>query len=380
MPAVLTLRGIGLTFRDRLHRRALRDINGPGGQTGQQSGKSPMGHLVRSASLTHYAEIARSLNVDPMQQLRLVGLDPRCLQEPDLKIPTEAVARLLDNSAREAGVDDFGLRMAESRKLSNLGPLALLWRDEPTIRSALQSFRDFLYLHNQGLVLDIEESGGVVVLRLEQVTVGNLSVRQAVELSVAVTHRLLKTLLGKHWHPSIVSFRHAAPLDDSRHRRVFGTTVQFDSLMDSIVCRSSDLDKVLPSADPEMARYVHQYLESIREESRTALLEQVRQMIWMLLPAGRCSVEQVAALLERDRRTLHRQLTREGETFSSLLDQVRKELAMRHLANANRPLSEIAGVLGFSELSAFSRWFSRHFGCSPSAWRVRQASAGALQP
>jgi AraC-like DNA-binding protein len=333
-----------------------------------------MGHLVRSASLTHYAEIARSLNVDPVQQLRLVGLDPRCLQQPDLKIPTEAVARLLDNSAREAGVDDFGLRMAESRKLSNLGPLALLWRDEPTIRSALQSFRDFLYLHNQGLVLDIEESGGVVVLRLEQVTLGNLSMCQAVELSVAVTHRLLKTLLGNHWHPSLVSFRHAAPLDDSRHRRVFGTTVQFDSLMDSIVCRSSDLDKVLPSADPEMARYVHQYLESIREESRTALLEQVRQMIWMLLPTGRCSVEQVAALLGRDRRTLHRQLTPEGETFSSLLDQVRKELAMRHLANANRPLSEIAGLLGFSELSAFSRWFSRHFACSPSAWRVRQAS------
>lgn len=328
--------------------------------------------LVRSASLTNYAEIARSFGLDPMQQLRLVGLDPRSLQDPDLKIPTEAVVRLLDNSARAAGVDDFGLRMAETRKLSNLGPLALLWRDEPTIRSALEAFRDFLYLHNQGLVLNIEESGGVVVLRIEQVTVGNLSVRQAMELSVAVTHCLLKTLLGNHWHPSVVCFRHAPPLDDSRHRRLFGTSVQFNSLMDGLVCRSSDLDKALPSADPDMARYVHQYLESIREESKKALLEQVRQMIWMLLPTGRCSVERVAANLGRDRRTLHRQLEREDETFSSLLDQVRAELAMRHLESSDHPLSEIAGVLGFSELSAFSRWFSRQFGCSPSTWRVRQ--------
>ena len=52
--------------------------------------------LVRSASLTHYAEIARSMNVDPMPQLRTVGLDPQCLLQPDLKISVEAVVRLLD--------------------------------------------------------------------------------------------------------------------------------------------------------------------------------------------------------------------------------------------------------------------------------------------
>jgi AraC-like DNA-binding protein len=220
-------------------------------------------------------------------------------------------------------------------------------------------------------VLDIEESGGVAVLRLELVSVNHLFVRQSVELAVAVTHRMLKTLLGNHWHPSAICFRHCNTLDDSRHQRLFGTTVQFNCLMDGIVCRTSDLDRALPSADPEMARYVQQYLNSIREDSRTALLEQVHQMIWMLLPTGRCSVEQVAAHLGRDRRTLHRQLTREGETFSSLLDQVRKELASRYLANPHHPLSEIAGVLGFSELSAFSRWFSRLFDCSPSSWRTQ---------
>ncbi|VVM78309.1 AraC family transcriptional regulator [Pseudomonas fluorescens] len=331
-----------------------------------------MSGLIRSACLTNYAQTARSLNLDPLVQLRLVGLDPRCLQQPDLKIPTEAALRLLDNSAHAADVDDFGLRMAETRKLSNLGPLALLWRDEPTIRSALGAFRDYLYLHNQGLVLNIEESANVVVLRIEQVTVGNLSVPQAMELSVAVTHRLLKSLLGHHWQPSAICFRHATPRDNSRHRRVFGSSIQFNSLMDGIVCRSSDLDQALPRADPDMARYVHQYLESIREGSKTALLEQVRQMIWMLLPTGRCSVEQVTAHLGRDRRTLHRQLAREGETFSSMLDQVRAELAIRHLVNSNHPLSEIAGVLGFSEPSAFTRWFNRYFACSPSTWRARQ--------
>ncbi len=328
--------------------------------------------LVRSACLTNYAETARALGLDPLQQLRAVELSPRCLQQLDLKIPLEAVGRLLENSARLAGVEDFGLRMAESRRLSNLGPLALLLRDEPSIRLALEAFRDYLYLHNEGLVLRIEEDNGVVVLREEQVTVGHLPIRQAMELSVAVTYRLLKGLLGAQWKPRAVCFSHSAPKDTAIYQRIFGAPLQFNSVVDGLVLRSSDLDQPLPSADPQMSRYIHQYLQSIRQEARTNLVEQVRQMIWMLLPGGRCSVEQVASHLGRDRRTLHRQLQREGESFSSLLDKVRDELALRHLSNRERPLGEIAELLGFSALSAFSRWFQQTHGCSPSAWR-RQA-------
>lgn len=331
--------------------------------------------LVRSACLTNYAEIARGLGLDPLQQLRAVGLSPRCLQDGDLKIPIEAVGRLLENSARLAGVEDFGLRMAESRRLSNLGPLALLLRDEPTIRQALEAFRDYLYLHNEGLVLRIEEDSGVVVLREEQVTVGHMPVRQAMELSIAVTYRLLKTLLGSHWKPPAVCFSHGAPKDTAIYQRIFGAPVQFNSLVDGIVLRSSDLDRPLPSADPQMSRYIHEYLQSIRLEARTNLVEQVRQMIWMLLPGGRCSVEQVASHLGRDRRTLHRQLQREGESFSSLLDKVRGELALRHLENPQRPLGDIAELLGFSALSTFSRWFQQRQGISPSLWRKTRAES-----
>jgi AraC-like DNA-binding protein len=325
--------------------------------------------LVRSACLTNYAEVARSVGLDPLQQLREVNLAARCLEHLDLKIPVEAVGRLLENSARLSGVEDFGLRMAESRRLSNLGPLALLLRDEPSIRQALEAFRDYLYLHNEGLVLRIEEEHDLVVLREEQVTVGHLPVRQAMELSIAVTYRLLKSLLGPGWAPRAVCFSHAEPRDMAIYLRIFRAPVQFNSVVDGIVCRSKDLDQPLPAADPQMSRYIHQYLQSIRQEAKTALVEQVRQMIWMLLPTGRCSVEQVASHLGRDRRTLHRQLLSQDETFSSLLDKVRSELALRHLENQERPLGEIAELLGFSALSAFSRWFQQRHGCSPSAWR-----------
>jgi AraC-like DNA-binding protein len=77
----------------------------------------------------------------------------------------------------------------------------------------------------------------------------------------------------------------------------------------------------------------------------------------------------VARHLGINRRMLHRHLAREGETFSSVLDAVRAELAIRYIGNHDRPLASVSELLGFSALSAFSRWFRSRFGCSISQWR-----------
>ena len=90
-----------------------------------------MPKLVRSSSLTNYLEVAQSVGLDPDRMLARFGLFRHSLSNPDLKIPEEAVRGLLEASASEAGIEDFGLRMAEQRVFSNLGPLALLIRDQP---------------------------------------------------------------------------------------------------------------------------------------------------------------------------------------------------------------------------------------------------------
>jgi len=92
------------------------------------------------------------------------------------------------------------------------------------------------------------------------------------------------------------------------------------------------------------------------------LAEKVRWLVRDMLPLGRCSVEKVAQHLGVDRRTVHRHLAQSGETFSSLVDDVRGELAEGYLEGSNRRLTDVADLLGFSALSAFSRWHKRHFG------------------
>jgi hypothetical protein len=93
-----------------------------------------MPRVIRSACLTGYVEVAHRFGLDPFCLLKEAGLDRSCLLDPDIKISIDQCHWLLEASASEAGVEDFGLRMSENRRLSNLGPLALATRDASSLR------------------------------------------------------------------------------------------------------------------------------------------------------------------------------------------------------------------------------------------------------
>ncbi|WP_421027349.1 AraC family transcriptional regulator [Paraburkholderia sp. A1RO-5L] len=333
-------------------------------------GKSLMLKLVRSASLTHYAEIARASGLDPWRMLAEVGLPPESLREVDLRIPAEKVALLLELSAQRSEVETFGLRMAESRRASNLGPLALAVRDEPTLRHALNAAARYSHLQNEALFISVEEEANVAIIREELLAGQGVPVRQAAELALAVMFRLLRFFLGEEWRPKTVCFTHGPPADRTVHTRVFGPNVEFGHAFTGIVCDVSDLRLPLPSADPVMGKYVRQYLGNADESADVPLSDEVRKLVFLLLPSGRSSNETVAQQLGMSRRTMHRHLADEGMTFSSILEAVRGELALRYLERRERPFAEVSGLLGFSEPSAFTRWFRSRYGCSPSQFEA----------
>lgn len=159
------------------------------------------------------------------------------------------------------------------------------------------------------------------------------------------------------------------------HIGSFGTTIEFNQEFNGIICDARDIDAPVPTADPRMARHVQDYLDTIASRPHATMGAKVRECIYMMLASGLCSAAHVAKRLGTDRRTMHRHLAKEGETFSSLLDSVRGELATRYIDNRDRSLTTTAELLGFSALSAFSRWFRAKFGCSVSEWRAAQLAA-----
>jgi AraC-like DNA-binding protein len=334
-----------------------------------------MSLLVRAASLTNYREVALAGGLDPDRMLVDAGLSPSVLSEPDLLIPVERLGRLLQASAIRSGNESFGLCMAESRLLSNLGAVGMLIRDQSTLRESLDVLIRYQVLLNGSLSLMIEESGGVVVLREEvKAGVANQPTRQRIELAIGVMLRLMRQFLGASWQPQRVCFTHPAPRDLSVHHRLFGRCVEFNADFNCIVCAKTDLDVRNPVADPAMARYAQQLLDASAKPQRPTMLEDVRRTILLLLPSGRCTVEQVAEHLGVACRTVQRGLAEHEQSFSSMVNEIRTELAARHVVESDRPLTEVAMLLGFSAPSAFSRWYHAQFGCSAKESRAARAA------
>jgi AraC-like DNA-binding protein len=330
--------------------------------------------LIRSASLTGYVTLVRELGHDPHPLLRGVGLSARLLDNPETLIPSYAVRELLERT-RVTGAENFALRLAAQRTFSNLGPISLVLKDEPTPASAG---------HPVPLSQAAELRAGDPHRRRRLHGAGArrpaAGSRRGVDPAVDRAGRGGQVphpaeLIGPQWRPLQVCFTHRAPVDASVHRAFFGRMPMFNQGFNGMVCALADMQLSRVPDNTGVVRFARDYLEAALHRRHADAQATCRELITALLPGGRCTAQQMARHLGMDRRTLHRHLSAEGHTFSALLDEVRAGLVLRHLRESDLPLGEVAGLLGFSGPSSFSHWFRSTFGTSVSGWRRQQSTA-----
>jgi AraC-like DNA-binding protein len=332
-----------------------------------------VGTQVRAVVLSHYFEVAGKLGLNPQSLLRNVGLSRALIATPTQQIPVTAVIDLLEDSAEASACSTFGLLMAEARQLTDFGPISLLLSHQQSLRDALNTIMQYRHLLNESLAMHIEEAGKTTIIREELVTESSRPAHQATELAVGVLLLMFRAMLGAQWHPQSVHFIHKAPDDLQVHRRVFRCDVQFDSDFNGLACATTDLDQPNTQANAVMARYAHSFIDALPREGQSSIVLEVRKSIYVLLPMGRASVDQIAQGLGLNVRTLQRRLDESGESFSDLVNSVRRELAQRYIANTAYSLGRIAEQLGYSNPSSFTRWFIAQFGATPTDLRSQQS-------
>lgn len=341
------------------------------------SGISP---LVRSGTLFGYADLSDALGLNTKALLARVGLNRNLLEDPDYLLPVDRARALLEMTAQLPGAESFGLRMGARRRLANLGIIGLVIREEPTALSALQTLCRYLQLVTSSLYIAIDESEQVTVIREDLIFAGGTEVRQSIELALAVMGGILTELIDPEWKPLAVHFRHRAPVDLLHHRRFFRCALHFNAEFNGIVCASAELQRQLPNRDSHLSRFVQTSLDKSLASASASDMTAVRRLIIALLPLGQCDVNGVASHLRISSRTLHRMLAQHGESFSSLLMQVRRDLVIQQLRDSDRPITEIAQLLAFESSSAFAHWFQKAFGTSARNWRAQQRAASNGAP
>ena len=323
---------------------------------------------ARAVSLTNFQAVARHAGLDPFSALRQAGLSPTSLNDPENWIPAGRVLNLLEECASESGRDDFGILLGQCRTFASLGPVSLLLRHERTLRTIIEAAIEYRRLLNELLQMRLHVDGKSAVL--EWALIPGLKSSQGINLLATIAYRVLVDGAGCNWRPDCIHFRHSAPIHRSTFDRVFRCSLEFNATIDGMSFNSTCLEFRNTWAEPELAVHARRLLNLMPGVRRDDTMSQrVAAILPLLISNGQADIEGAAHCLGISVRTLQRRLINEGQSFSSLLNDTRRELAQRYLGNSEQSVTEVAQLSGYSALSSFTRWFVSEFGVSPKKWR-----------
>jgi AraC-like DNA-binding protein len=313
---------------------------------------------------------------DPERVLHAAQLSARDVLNPDALLGLSDYCALFERAAEQTGVDSFGLRFGRHYRFEDMGPLALLALNAPTLGVALKHMCRYFPAVQEHSSLSLQADGDVLQLNY-QIRDGRIAARrQDAELSIAIFLGLFQRSLGAGWAPEQIHFEHARAADPGEHRKLLGAPVYFAQQHNAILFRRPALGQPMPGANPAAIPGLQAALAAKAAAARQDdFIGQVTQEIRTGIGMSALNIETIAARLGMSRTRLYRQLAARGLEFSALSQTIRQEMALLYTAQPHIPLTEIAALLGYSELSAFSRAFRRWSGMSPATYRARKMAA-----
>lgn len=328
---------------------------------------------MRSPLVRPVLAYVRAKGGDADRIMREHGLAATAGTDPEAVLPLEGLHAFLD--AAEAAVGDpfLGLHVAAHFERGTYGILEYAWRSAPDIHEALKRVARYIALFNDFVVISLQRRAGAASME-QRIPGFPLCVgRHANEFFVTAILLQARRLTGAPFVPTRVWFAHPAPADTSELFRVLGTDrVEFNRGGNGMELAAPLLELKIASADPELLALMDRFADRELEArvAPTRFLGQLRETIRTSLRDGPPSLASAARKMRASPRTLQRRIADEGTTFHDLVESVREELARTLVAEATRPLGEIAFLLGYSELRPFLRAFRRWTKTTPSAYRV----------
>ncbi|MBM6584338.1 AraC family transcriptional regulator ligand-binding domain-containing protein [Microvirga sp. BT689] len=318
-----------------------------------------------------YAD-ARGMRVSEL--LKKAGMHAIASEGEHRRMSRRSQIALANLVAEESADGLFGFHLAQDFDLRKIGALYYLIVSSDTLAEAVD------YAVNYSTVLDeqflLQRLPGPLTLGIGNVGMEPRSNRHQTEFWMTCLLRLMRTFTGRDITPNYVSFIHVGENNTSEIERYFGCSIRFGEVKHEVAFDHQVLgllnSVIISGADPFLNRILLDHLDSVTEHlqfSRTSAQSYVEHAIASRLPNGDATISNVAAELGMSVRTLARRLAEEGLTFSRVLEKIRLDLAQRYLRNEKLSVSQVAWLLGYSEVSSFIHAFHRWTGKSPTSAR-----------
>jgi AraC-like DNA-binding protein len=328
--------------------------------------------LTKLASIQHILwEILEDYGIDPDPVFRRVNLNPDLLFEPGARYPLDGIAALWREIERLIEDPCFGLKTAEHWHPSHFGTIGYAMMASSTVRNGLERLIRYHRVVSDarfGELIEDRERGCLDV----KLNWNEEQPWKPAREDAALTFILSSCRLNynKPLHPKRVEMTHNQHQCLERYEKFFNCRVDLNRPAPLISLSLNDVDKPLRTGDEYLAQLHDGVMEDyISRLSEVRLIRSVQKVLAAQLPAGPVTVDAVARELGMSTRKLQRDLKLEGTTYQQLLNKTRKELAQRYVKDTDNDLTEVAFILGFADLSTFSRSFKRWTGVSPSRFR-----------
>jgi AraC-like DNA-binding protein len=320
------------------------------------------------------ARVFEMYGLDAQAMFGRHGIDPAVLSDPNARIPS----RTWDSLARDAValIPDpaFGLLAARCWHPSNLGALGYAWLTSSTLRTGLGRVVRYWRLLGEASSTRLVESSAGLKFVLARQAPDPVSSAVTVDFVMSLLVDMCRMNAGSSLRPLAVHLRRARPKDSEAFRRHFGCVVHFAAGEDSFTLSRADVDRPLPTSNRQLAATLDRILaEQLAHLDKNDVVTRCQARLLDQLSSGELSADVMAEQLHMSRRTLQRKLAEADLTYQKLVDDTRRDLAMRHLEDPRHSITDVTFLLGFSQQSAFTRAFRRWTGMSPSEYRAQRS-------
>ncbi len=331
-------------------------------------------YLIRSGALAGYEQQVKALKGDTPSLLADCGLSRQDLDAPDTMIPFNVMVKLLELSAEQLNCPDFGLRLGINQNVHALGSLGLLMLHCKNVREVLTSTQRYIAVHSQAEYWRLHEEGEFSYIERLSVSQDVSHARQFKELSFGVCLKLIKSIVKGSVKIEQLEFAHAPISQISVYKRLFGCEVLFNQEHDRLVVKRHYLNYPLLGLTTDNKHALEQGLSKTLLQYSDDIERQITTIILQTLGIQGMNLENVARLLNTNKRTLQRKLKAKHLSFKSILKEVRIKTACWHLAASSMDVTLLSEILGYSDISAFSKAFKQETGLSPLQWRKLKLS------
>ena len=300
-----------------------------------------------------------------------IGINAKIFLEENSYIESDKVKALFYKAAEICKDPCLALHLGATSSSESLGLLGYMLANSANVEEMLKKLCTFSILIGKNLQFSLLLENGYTKLRF---TVGDNPLipipTHQVEIHLSAIMTLIRQLSNHEVVPKFAHFQYPKVSIIQEYERLFGKNLHFNAYDNALFFTEAELLLPLKNAYPGLLKYFESQAEKIIDNFYDkSWNSKVRKLVLLRLGNESVSIETVASLLHVTVRRLQTYLKEEGCMYTTLLEDVRKKLALYYLHNFSIDIGTVALYLGYNDLSSFTRSFKQWNGTSPQQYR-----------